>query len=49
MQDHDKVAQLAKFILEDAILLRQLSDRVYAFMQEEVRNQQDRLGGTKRR
>ena len=48
MKEHDQVSQLARQILDDAILLRRLSDRVYELMREEVRNQRDRLGEWRR-
>lgn len=48
MTDQEQVSQLAEQVLNDAILLFRLSDRVYELMQEEIRNQRDRLGNGRR-
>ena len=48
MTDREQVSQLAEQVLSDVLLLRRLSDRIYELMQEEIRNQRDRLGGGRR-
>jgi hypothetical protein len=45
MSDQQALSKLAEQILDDAILLRKLSDRVYQLMCDEIRNQCDRTGG----
>lgn len=40
----DQAAKLAEQVLNNPILLHQLSDRIYELWVEEVRNQRDRLG-----
>lgn len=42
MSDRSKIDRIAKQILDDPILLRKLSDRVYELMLEDWRNQRDR-------
>ncbi|NJL20942.1 MAG: hypothetical protein HC895_09185 [Leptolyngbyaceae cyanobacterium SM1_3_5] len=44
MTDVEQLNKLAEQLLNDPILLRQLSDRVYQLMAEELRNQRDRSG-----
>ena len=44
MNDLEQMNKLSEKILNDPVLLRQLSDRVYELMREELRNQRDRLG-----
>jgi hypothetical protein len=46
--DADRIANLAEQVLNDPILLRQLSDRVYKLMAEELRNHCDRQGHGRR-
>jgi hypothetical protein len=41
-------SKLAEQVLQDPILLRKLSDRVYELMVEEIRNHRDRIGYTRR-
>lgn len=43
MAEKQKNEQLAKQILNDPILLRKLSDRVYELMLEDWRNRRDRF------
>jgi hypothetical protein len=42
MTDKSKTDRLAETILQDPILLRKLSDRIYELMIEDLRNQRDR-------
>jgi hypothetical protein len=44
MTDREQVSQISEQVLSNAILLRQLSDRVYELLREEIHNQRDRLG-----
>ncbi|MDX2241484.1 MAG: hypothetical protein NW224_12435 [Leptolyngbyaceae cyanobacterium bins.302] len=44
MSRPNKIVNLATQILDNPILLRKLSDRVYRLMEEEIRNQRDRVG-----
>lgn len=44
MNDPVIITKLAEQVLNEPILLRQLSDRVYELMAEDIRNQRDRLG-----
>lgn len=48
MNDQDVLSQIAEQILNDAVLLRRLSDRVYELLKEETENQRDRLGRGRR-
>ncbi len=49
MTKSDQLAQVAQKVLDDPVLLRKLSDRVYELMQEELLNQQERQGTWRRR
>jgi len=49
MSEVKQLSQAAQQVLQDPILLRQLCDRVYELLQEDVRNQRDREGYTPRR
>ena len=42
MTDPDAITKLAEQVLRDPMLLRQLSDRVYALMTAELRDQRER-------
>lgn len=44
MTDTEQINKIAEQILNDPILLQQLSDRVYQLMSEELQNQRDRSG-----
>ena len=46
---HQALAQLAKAILQDPVLLEQLCDRIYDLMQTDLRQQQERHRGYGRR
>ncbi|MEM1242934.1 MAG: hypothetical protein AAGI45_24140 [Cyanobacteria bacterium P01_H01_bin.26] len=49
MTQPEQLTQLAEKVLQDPALTRTLSDRVYALLQAEIRNQTERLGMTPRR
>jgi len=46
--DPSQLSQAAAAILKDPVLLRKLGDRVFELLQEDVRNQRDRLGYSRR-
>lgn len=46
--DSSQLPQAAATILKDPVLLRKLGDRVFELFQEDVRNQRDRLGYSRR-
>ncbi|MGD1712703.1 hypothetical protein [Dapis sp. BLCC M172] len=43
MSEKDLEDKLIEKIINDPILLRKLCDRVYQLMQEDIRNQQERI------
>ncbi|MEO0351170.1 MAG: hypothetical protein AAF282_14105 [Cyanobacteria bacterium P01_A01_bin.15] len=49
MTQLEQLTQLADKVLQDPVLTRTLSDRVYALLQAEIRSQTERLGITPRR
>jgi hypothetical protein len=48
MTEKTAISKLAEQVLQDPILLGKLSDRVSEIMIEEIRNQSDRLGLSRR-
>lgn len=46
--DQAALSEAAAAILKDPVLLRKLGDRVFELMQEDVRNQRDRWGYSRR-
>lgn len=44
--DPTVLSQAAAALLKDPVLLRKLGDRVFELLQEDVRNQRDRLGSS---
>ncbi|NEQ32275.1 MAG: hypothetical protein F6K04_14950 [Leptolyngbya sp. SIO4C5] len=49
MTEVKQLSKLAETILQDPILLRKLGDRIFELMQEDIRNQRDRAGYSRRR
>jgi hypothetical protein len=43
-----QITQLADRVKQDPLLLQKLTDRIYRLMQEEVENQRDRQGNSRR-
>lgn len=46
--DPQQLSQAAEAILQDPLLLRQLGDRIIELLQDDVRNQRDRTGYSRR-
>ena len=46
--DSKQLAEAAERILKDPLALKDLSDRVYRLMQEDIRRQRERLNGSGR-
>ena len=47
--DTELIAKLCEVVLKNPVVLRTVSDRVYALLQEDIRNQGDRTGHSPRR
>lgn len=45
MTDVKRLADIAEAALKDPVLMRQIGDRVYELLQEDMRAQRDRNGG----
>jgi hypothetical protein len=48
MNNQESLSQAAAAILKDPVLLRKLGNRVFELMQEDIQNQRDRLGYSRR-
>ncbi|MDY6785660.1 MAG: hypothetical protein SW833_24435 [Cyanobacteriota bacterium] len=48
MNKDKKVSEIAEKILKDPISMQKLCDRVYRLMLEDLRNQRDRAGNSRR-
>jgi len=46
--DRKKIAKLSEKIINDPVLLRKLSNRLYELMKEDVQNQSERNGQSRR-
>lgn len=48
MSNPENISKLAEQVLKNPISLRKLCDRVYQLMQEDLRNQRDRAGNSRK-
>ena len=49
MSNPEQLAKIAEKVLNDPVLLRKISDRIYELMQEETYNHRERTGDFKRK